>query len=458
MIVVGGGVSGLSTVYHLLEKGFVGRIALLEARDRLGGRIWTSKTKINEEKIEFGANWIHGIIGNPVYSILCKKGIVEASEEDDAENYHIRARSIDGKEVDTCWVKKVYEAYTSITKKADSLAEQHDDVAIESCRDSMGVYVEAEFKKWCDSEVSDEEHRKIVLDLFGSLVNRENCITGSHSLDEVSLQYIGTYQQFLGGHLTIPKGYYSFIKSLREDIDIKANEDKMKDKFQLFTQTVVTNIEWPGVGEESSATETFPIKISTADGRTFKARHVIVTLPLGYLKQHADQLFRPKLPAEKRQSIERMGFGIVDKIFLEYSRSDTIAKLFKKDGLTTNEMMLLWDLEQRDAATGRRPWYHKVYSIYYISDHCVQLWATGNEALELEGLDENTINTQITEQFRKFFDDPNFPRADNVIVTRWGREEYTLGSYSFIRRGSSPKDIEHLQRPIYHRAQDSLVS
>ncbi len=42
MVVVGGGISGLAAARVLINNGY--RVTLLEANDRLGGRIWTDKT------------------------------------------------------------------------------------------------------------------------------------------------------------------------------------------------------------------------------------------------------------------------------------------------------------------------------------------------------------------------------------------------------------------------------
>lgn len=46
---------------------------------------------------------------------------------------------------------------------------------------------------------------------------------------------------------------------------------------------------------------------------------VITTLPLGVLKQGTVE-FHPPLPAQKRQSIDRMGYGVLDKLYLEFDQ------------------------------------------------------------------------------------------------------------------------------------------
>jgi monoamine oxidase len=58
VIVIGAGVAGLSAARHLAEAGR--RVALLEARDRVGGRILTDHSAPLDMPIELGAEFVHG--------------------------------------------------------------------------------------------------------------------------------------------------------------------------------------------------------------------------------------------------------------------------------------------------------------------------------------------------------------------------------------------------------------
>jgi monoamine oxidase len=61
--------------------------------------------------------------------------------------------------------------------------------------------------------------------------------------------------------------------------------------------------------------------VECENGEVYDCEHVIVTVPLGVLKdQVTKELFNPKLPQYKIESIEKLLFGTVDKIFLEYDR------------------------------------------------------------------------------------------------------------------------------------------
>lgn len=56
------------------------------------------------------------------------------------------------------------------------------------------------------------------------------------------------------------------------------------------------------------------------NGEQIKADRVIVTVPLGVLKDRTIQ-FIPDLPKWKSDSIERLGFGVMNKVCLVYEQS-----------------------------------------------------------------------------------------------------------------------------------------
>lgn len=78
LIIVGAGVSGLVTARDAAKAGL--KCLLLEGRDRIGGRVWTTPMG------DFGASWIHGSgKRNPITQLAEKAGIKTVGTDYEAE-------------------------------------------------------------------------------------------------------------------------------------------------------------------------------------------------------------------------------------------------------------------------------------------------------------------------------------------------------------------------------------
>ena len=63
--------SGVTTARMLTDAGQ--RVVVLEARDRVGGRMSTDRTA--GFPVDLGASWIHGIDGSPLWDLVQALGI-----------------------------------------------------------------------------------------------------------------------------------------------------------------------------------------------------------------------------------------------------------------------------------------------------------------------------------------------------------------------------------------------
>ena len=59
------------------------------------------------------------------------------------------------------------------------------------------------------------------------------------------------------------------------------------------------------------------MRVTSSSGDTL-SQHVIVTLPIGVMKTHHQDLFSPGLPQDMVRSLQRTGAGRISKIFLEW--------------------------------------------------------------------------------------------------------------------------------------------
>ena len=71
VLVVGAGIAGLTAARDLAVDGY--DVAILEARERIGGRIWTSHEL--DVPADLGASWIHGFEDNPIARLARRHAI-----------------------------------------------------------------------------------------------------------------------------------------------------------------------------------------------------------------------------------------------------------------------------------------------------------------------------------------------------------------------------------------------
>ena len=75
VVIVGAGIAGLTCARELSKYNKHLNVTILEASDRIGGRVKSTKTK-DGTTIEMGAQFIHGTVGNPIFDYAAEKGII----------------------------------------------------------------------------------------------------------------------------------------------------------------------------------------------------------------------------------------------------------------------------------------------------------------------------------------------------------------------------------------------
>ncbi|MFI2410445.1 flavin monoamine oxidase family protein [Streptomyces sp. NPDC018947] len=99
-IVVGAGIAGITAARLLRAAGH--RVVVLEARDRVGGRIWTDRTA--GFCVDRGASWIHGLTGNPLTTLVSALGM--ETREFTVGSFQAGGRSPTTTHRGACWTTK----------------------------------------------------------------------------------------------------------------------------------------------------------------------------------------------------------------------------------------------------------------------------------------------------------------------------------------------------------------
>lgn len=517
--IIGGGMAGVSTAYHLMKQqqqspgtGFRGSIVLLEARNRLGGRIHA--VELPSCTVEYGANWIHGIMGNPVCDLALKYKLAdplgnEATHQNKGVNgkrYTVQAVREDGKKVDLNLVEEVYDAYFWFLKQIESyhsLSEKEGRDPPSEFNNSVGRHLVHDIHKYLQAKDNKDwiQVRKAV---FRNLLLREAIISGSHTMDDVSLRDFGAYDDFPGGNLIVDAGYISIINVLLDEIDSMISDLRVEGKgvipvFDCQLDKEVVQIRWRNPVTSSSSSKSSPSSsahpsssssnsfsqsentcdITCQDGSRYTCRHAVITLPLGVLKETSELMFDPPLPEYKIQSIQSLGFSVVDKVFLEFKNK--LSPKFLDPAV--NELLLVW-ADEEDAGDesnnnnnnnnnndkrkhntaivlkkgSPKNWFRSIYSLTKVSEYCLLGWLSGEDAEHVEQMDDQQVAKVMTEEILRKFFHPEFPEPESVFMTRWRSDRFTRGAYTFISTSSSVRDIEKLSQPIYSDPGQEKVS
>ncbi|KAL3278029.1 hypothetical protein HHI36_013370 [Cryptolaemus montrouzieri] len=449
VIIIGGGIAGLSAAYHLTKNG-MNDFILLEAKNRLGGRI--VQIRMGNERVELGANWIHGVLGNPIYELAMHYGLVDIMQI--PKPHKLVASTEKGKQVPFQVLREVYEAYLCFLRRCEEyfISQYLPPDGI----DSVGQHIRLEISMYLD-KIKDTEDRHLRELLFDCLLKRETCISGCDDMNEIDLLELGTYTELQGGNIVLPGGYSSILKPFCQDIPsenilcehpvslIKWNSSNGNDSDDSDKTVIDDTQKSATVSNSSESVLDLLTSIEvTSNNKKWYGDHVICTIPLGVLKHKAKTLFQPQLPEYKLEAIDRLLFGVVDKILLEYDRP------FLNPNIT--EVLLLWEPEKSTNCTKpdlSKTWYKKIYSFSKISETLLLGWISGKEAEYMESLSNDIIINVCTDILRKFLNDPFIPKPKSCICTSWGSQQYTRGSYTAIAVGASQVDIECLAQPLY---------
>ncbi|KAJ8332639.1 hypothetical protein SKAU_G00424280 [Synaphobranchus kaupii] len=150
---------------------------------------------------------------------------------------------------------------------------------------SVGEYIKARAPGQAQAEWRDDaEARDLRLAMMSVMLKLECSISGTHSMDDVGLGAYGMYKTLLGLDCTYPGGYEGLISCLMTELP--------KDivSYNMPVKCVHWNNSVQRVGP---CGRTVPVWVECENGDSFPADHVILTVPLGYLKRHQKTLLSP---------------------------------------------------------------------------------------------------------------------------------------------------------------------
>jgi len=297
VLIIGAGVSGLTIASKIADK----PLLILEARDRIGGRVFTSDTNM-----DMGAAWLHGSDCNPLNSFLDFNNLIPVSKCNPwmhSENVSIeymsskhnisedKRQTIASKwnelasKIGSIPNKTIIEAFDQLTKKPGfSECKDIETELDDKLNDDLSSFLYM-IEVWCGGSV------KNISSSFLNEINYNTALFGDYG----------------GSHYLFKNGAKTLIDAI-----VNSNEStNLRDKIKC--NQIVTNINY----------NSYYVEVFTSSGQVYHCDKLCITIPPGPLK---NIIFNPPLSTDKLTALSKIKLGSYKKIQLEFFEEDVFWK------------------------------------------------------------------------------------------------------------------------------------
>jgi monoamine oxidase len=278
--VIGAGAAGATVANRLVGYGHT--VTVLEARDRIGGRIATVNKDDWPVPVELGAMWVRGERGANLSATLGSLQVMTADVSGPA--FQVTATGTKASPSD--------DGERAVASARSWAADQPEDTSLADALEKSGAGDVSESGDPSPAQRLDAYLRERVALPFGAVT------------DDFSSWY-GEPGAEPGGELVLGD-YSKLVADLVDGIDVRLS-------------TAVTAVSHSDSGVS--------LRLSTGEG--FSVDRVVVTVPLGVLQRQGIE-FDPALPFAQRAAIADLGVGTADSVWLRFDEAfwDTDAVLW----------------------------------------------------------------------------------------------------------------------------------
>ncbi|MEO1432414.1 MAG: NAD(P)/FAD-dependent oxidoreductase [Cyanobacteria bacterium J06633_8] len=407
IVIVGAGCAGLNAARYLKQHGQ--HAIILEARDCIGGRVRT----IHDfgVPVDLGAVWLHGGPGNPL-----KKIAQEISLErrvSDFANLAFYDTQSEGGFIDPLKAAENLSAGFEVFEKAMKSASLWPYLRTVIGRSlgfggspmSVADILERATAKLKGSQGSSQYLTLLSMFLEGLYASPPEELGFASLLTESATEpeegMLPKDDQFVTG------GMEKIINYLAQDIEVNFNQ-------------VVKHIAYDQHG----------VEIQTQN-ETFKARAVIVTVPISVLRS-GKITFEPDLPPRHQQALKYMDMGLVNRVVLQFPH------VFWPESVDILGM----------CNSSLRPMF--INYAHYKQVPVLIGVVGGQVAHRIEALSDTAIAQEFCSELQRILQ-VNVPEPTKVVVQRWKQEEFAGGSYPRYLVGATGLEPKYLATPILNR-------
>ncbi|CAN3362439.1 corticosteroid-binding protein [Diutina catenulata] len=416
--IVGAGVAGLKAAVDLATSKMVAldEIIVLEAQDRIGGRIKTdrSSSKIGNH-YDLGGAWFHDALTNITLAEGEAKGQLsfEAGDVyfDDRDVFHVDSQSEPGKALDMISSKclRVYE---------------------ELCK-----FIETHFHDSLDT--ADVSLETITMEYFKKYSRR---ITETQK--EVVSRWIRHYELWYGISWDSISGRYSMMDHEgRNGYNVKGYDYLINELIAQLPGVVAINAPVTKINREQNFIVTTPSASIVCD-------YLVVTVPLSVLQKPAGARgaieWQPALPSPITDALSTIHFGALGKVIFEFKEAfwDTEQDRFE---ILADENV---PLPSKSLSNTPKPFTYPAHIVNYAAKGKRYNNGPALVVLTQDPLTQWTEShpEQVWEYFGPMLAKLEAPgkhwqKPVNTIVTDWTTNPYFGGSYAAVKTGDDPSAL-----------------
>jgi monoamine oxidase len=398
VLVIGAGAAGLAAARDLSKAGR--DVIVVEARERIGGRVFTHRDPHQPVPIEYGAEFIHG--KSPELWHLARAAHLELYEVSERHWYFE-----DGE------LSKSREFWKNIESLTDKMKSPHVDESL---------------REFLDQLPNDEETRRAK-----AMVTRY--VEGFHaaSIERIGIRGLVVATEAADSidgdrAFRFVDGYASLMEALR------AEAESYGATFHL--RTTVEEIRWENDRLEVSCkrsddSDPSDRDIETGSPSSFTASEVVMTLPLSLLQKSSTEggiRFEPALPEPKQSAIRTLVMGNVVKINL----------LFRERFWETVKR---WDNEGSEVSFREAGFFHfpglpfpTWWTQLPIRAPLLVGWVGGAQADCLSSTDETLLQQAIASIARifKLSTQAIQDQLEHCYVHDWRNDQFSCGAYAYL--------------------------